>query len=289
MKQNKHKKQFKFRDAILARQKAITAQNRLKAITHKNLFNINVPNCSACMITWNEEEMLPYCLTFLNSISRIDEICIVDSFSTDKTPQIVEDFKTKTKKKVNFLQRKFDNFTNQRNVCNSLATKRWILYIDADETYTDNINDLLAIIDSVDEINAVRIDTVVLFEDRKHFIDNDNTDPHIRIWRRGFANFQGFVHESLVDQIGRGLHCCNDPDILNAATIIPNLAMKHAQLLKSEKCLKEKGNRWDELNMIEESTKRGIKIHKDIWVEWKNGTYPLKELPQEMWDITTSM
>jgi glycosyltransferase involved in cell wall biosynthesis len=289
MKKNKHKTQFKFREAILSREKAITAHNRLLAVTGKKLFNTTGPNCSACMITWNEEEMIPYCLAFLNSIPKINEICIVDSFSTDRTPQIVEEFKSKTEKVVKFVQRQFDNFTEQRNLCSSLATNRWILYIDADETYTNNLNDLLTILDDVEGINAVRINTLVLFKDRKHFIDSNNLDPHIRIWRRGFAKFQSIIHECLIDNSGRGLHSCTDSDILNGSIIIPNLYMKHAQLLKSEKSLREKGERWETLNMIEASGQRGIEIHKDIWVEWKNGTYPLKALEKETWDITTDM
>jgi hypothetical protein len=71
MKKNKHKTQFKFREAILSREKAITAHNRLLAVTGKKLFNTTGPNCSACMITWNEEEMIPYCLALFRSFALL--------------------------------------------------------------------------------------------------------------------------------------------------------------------------------------------------------------------------
>ncbi len=47
---------------------------------------------SAVIITYNEEEHLQKCLTSL--IDVVDEIVVVDSFSTDRTPDICKSFKT---------------------------------------------------------------------------------------------------------------------------------------------------------------------------------------------------
>jgi glycosyltransferase involved in cell wall biosynthesis len=47
---------------------------------------------SACIITWNEEEMLPGLLAYLNSVDYLDEICILDSNSTDGTQEMLRSF-----------------------------------------------------------------------------------------------------------------------------------------------------------------------------------------------------
>ena len=63
--------------------------------------------------------------------------------------------------------------------------------------------------------------------------------------------------------------------------------MSFKQLLKSENCLLEKGERWEKINAIEESTKKGLPIHKNIWFDWKNGQYEVEKLSEELYDITT--
>jgi len=54
---------------------------------------------SAVIITYNEEEHLEKCLSSL--VNVVDEIVVVDSFSTDKTPKICK------KHNVKFIQQNF--------------------------------------------------------------------------------------------------------------------------------------------------------------------------------------
>src|SRR5690606_20639456 len=80
--------------------------------------------------TFNEEAYLEDALF---SISFADEIIVIDSFSTDATPEIAKKFATK------FLQRKFDNFSNQKNFALKEATGDWVLFVDADERVTHSL------------------------------------------------------------------------------------------------------------------------------------------------------
>ncbi|MBI2135839.1 tetratricopeptide repeat protein [Candidatus Woesearchaeota archaeon] len=87
---------------------------------------------SACLIVKNEEQFIANCL---NSIKELaDEIVIADTGSTDKTKEIVNEFK-KTFPNLKLLDFKWSNdFSAARNFSIENATGDWILVIDADET-----------------------------------------------------------------------------------------------------------------------------------------------------------
>src|SRR3990172_2214865 len=88
---------------------------------------------SVLIITFNEETTLEMCL---NSVKWSNDIVIVDSFSTDKTELITNNFKN-----VRFYQRKFDNFSSQRNYgLHDIAFKKdWVFLIDADEICSEQL------------------------------------------------------------------------------------------------------------------------------------------------------
>jgi glycosyltransferase involved in cell wall biosynthesis len=84
---------------------------------------------SAVIITYNEERNIERCLTSL--IGIVDEIVVVDSFSTDRTEEIC------TKYGVRFIKHPFDGHIQQKNFAIDQATYDWILSLDADEALTD--------------------------------------------------------------------------------------------------------------------------------------------------------
>lgn len=81
---------------------------------------------SLCMIVKNEERFLEQCLRSVADV--VDEINIVDTGSTDRTVQIAESFGARVE------HREWRNhFGWARNEALAMATKRWILQLDADE------------------------------------------------------------------------------------------------------------------------------------------------------------
>src|SRR3989338_185980 len=87
---------------------------------------------SACMIVKNEEQFIANCLNSLKDLAN--EIVIADTGSTDKTKDIINDFK-KTFPNLKLLDFKWTNdFSAARNFSIENATGDWILIIDADET-----------------------------------------------------------------------------------------------------------------------------------------------------------
>ena len=86
---------------------------------------------SGVIITFNEEEHLEKCLKSL--IGVVDEIVVVDSFSTDKTLQICEAYN------VVLIQNKFEGYIEQKNYALSHAKYDYILSLDGDEALSDTL------------------------------------------------------------------------------------------------------------------------------------------------------
>lgn len=245
-------------------------------------------NISACTIAWNEEETLPYTLKFLSSIPEVTEVnIVVDAECTDGTLEIANSFPMNKVKNV--VIRQFDNFANQKNAALNMVTGDWILWIDSDEVYT-NFNVLITVLEAMPHINAVRIPSLPMHTKTKIFL-RENLDPHIRLWKRDMGAFyQNEIHEILRDKFNRDLHSWNDPDILNSWSLsaCKYVYMKHYQLIKSDKALKEKGKKWKPF--FKDSADRGIPIYEEFWYERKYKDielYGVADLPDELYDITT--
>ena len=81
---------------------------------------------SVVLATYNEENNLPNCLNSVKDIA--DEIIVVDGSSTDNTVEIAREYKAK----VSVVENK-QNFHINKQKAIDLATKDWILQLDADE------------------------------------------------------------------------------------------------------------------------------------------------------------
>lgn len=81
---------------------------------------------SVCLITYNEDRVLKNTLDAVQEIA--DEIIIVDSYSTDKTKEIADNYT-----KLKFYEKKFEGFGNQKQFALEKCSHEWVLFIDADE------------------------------------------------------------------------------------------------------------------------------------------------------------
>lgn len=80
---------------------------------------------SAVIITYNEEKKIAACLASLQGV--VDEIVVLDSFSTDKTPGICKQYAVK------FYQQPWAGYGQQKNDAATKASHDYILSLDADE------------------------------------------------------------------------------------------------------------------------------------------------------------
>lgn len=91
---------------------------------------------SACVITKNEEANIGRCLESLKTI--VDEIILVDTGSTDKTLEIAASYGAKV-----YTYTWKNDFAAAKNFTLNKATGEWIIFLDADEYFSD---------DSIDKI-----------------------------------------------------------------------------------------------------------------------------------------
>ena len=91
----------------------------------------NPVKISAVVITYNEENNLGRCLESL--MDTVDEIVVVDSYSSDATGEICRE------KGVNFLQHPFEGHIEQKNYALSCATSDYVLSLDADEALSETL------------------------------------------------------------------------------------------------------------------------------------------------------
>jgi glycosyltransferase involved in cell wall biosynthesis len=91
-------------------------------------------NISVVLATHNEEKNLPKCLDSVRDLT--DEIIVVDGSSTDKTVQIARKYGAKV-----IVTENLPNFHINKQKAIELATKDWILQLDADERVSPELRE----------------------------------------------------------------------------------------------------------------------------------------------------
>jgi glycosyltransferase involved in cell wall biosynthesis len=89
------------------------------------------PKISVVVTTYNEEANIRGCL---ESLLWCDEILVIDSYSTDRTPEIVKGYE-----QVTFHQRTYYGSAAQKNWAMDQTAHDWILIFDADERCTPRL------------------------------------------------------------------------------------------------------------------------------------------------------
>ncbi len=94
---------------------------------------------SAMYIIKNEEEYLPFSLKSI--INVVDEIIIVDNGSTDRSLAIAASFP-----KTKIYHSRSEDFSELRNIALEKATGDWLMRVDGDEVFYEDINYKLPIL-----------------------------------------------------------------------------------------------------------------------------------------------
>lgn len=124
----------------------------------------------------------------LRSVAFADEIIIIDSFSTDNTVALAEPYATK------ILERKFDNFSGQKNFALQQATCDWVLFVDADERVTHSMEAEIKEILKDPEHGGYKINFPHFYMNRFLYHHSDDV---LRLVEREGAKYSGNVHEKL--------------------------------------------------------------------------------------------
>lgn len=148
---------------------------------------------SVIIPTFNEES---YIKDAIKSVSFADEIIVVDSYSTDNTKKIATSLGCKV------LERKFDNFSAQKNYALSSASGDWILFIDADERVTEKLRYEILETLKAPKHNGYKLKFPHFYMNRFLY---HKVDKVVRLVKNKDIRFEGDVHEKLLvpGSIGR--------------------------------------------------------------------------------------
>lgn len=152
-------------------------------------------NISAVIITFNEEERIGRCIDSIRN--SVDEILVVDSFSTDNTEIICK------QKGVRFIQNKFQGFTSQKTFAVQQAYNDIILSLDADEYLSDELIQSIADVKANFACDGYSMNRLNSYAGRWIKSCGWYPDNKIRLWNRKKGAWQGeLLHEIVVMQLG---------------------------------------------------------------------------------------
>lgn len=140
--------------------------------------------------TLNEEVNLPACL---DSLDWVDELIVVDSFSTDRTVEIAEE------RGARLLRHEYENAASQKNWAIPHASHPIILIVDADERVKPELRDEIVQLLGSFSSEAYSIGRENHFLGRTIRHCGWQNDSCIRLFRKGKANYPiRHVHADLI-------------------------------------------------------------------------------------------
>ena len=153
---------------------------------------IKSQSVSAIVVCFNEEHNIGDCL---ESLRWCDEVVVVDSFSTDRTPEICRQYTDR------FIQREWAGYRDQKAFAHSQATKDWVLLVDSDERVTPMLRDEIQASLTRDggECAGYAVPRLVHYLDRWWWRGGWYPDYDVRLFRRERATWGGSdPHEKIL-------------------------------------------------------------------------------------------
>lgn len=161
---------------------------------------MNNSGISLCMITKDEEAVILSCITSVEHL--VKEIIVVDTGSTDRTPELVL---AKGGKLLKLTWN--DDFAQARNFSLLQATCPWILVLDADEVLESGDQDYVNRLLSHESAQGYFVNILNIKEDGSEL----SQDQVVRLFRnKPDYRFEGSIHEQIAPSIlrhneGKGL------------------------------------------------------------------------------------
>lgn len=110
---------------------------------------MNLNNLTIVILTYNEA---PNIARTLSALRWVNQVVVVDSFSTDGTLDIISQFKN-----ARIFQRKFDDHINQWNYGLAQVNTEWVFSLDADYLIPESLHKEIESLSTATEINGYYI------------------------------------------------------------------------------------------------------------------------------------
>ena len=162
---------------------------------------------SAAIITFNEERNIRRCLESLRGIA--DEVVVVDSFSTDKTADICQEFG------VVFIRNPFGGHIQQKNFALDKTSHELILSLDADEALDETLKQQILEVKQNPNHNGYRMNRLTNY--CGHWVKHCGwyPDTKLRLVKRGKASWMGVNPHDRLDLTDQDSSGFLDGDILH--------------------------------------------------------------------------
>jgi glycosyltransferase involved in cell wall biosynthesis len=151
---------------------------------------------SVVLITLNEGNNIRRCLS---SLPKGCELIVLDSGSQDDTVSLARSMQARVE------HRNFDNYANQKNAALSLATRSWVLSLDADEVLEPACRQAIEEVVLKGVPAAYRINRHLVFMGRVMKYGRTKDHP-VRLFPRDSGLFEGAIHEKLSLQSSIAVH-----------------------------------------------------------------------------------
>jgi glycosyltransferase involved in cell wall biosynthesis len=165
------------------------------SVSHEMATGCRRPKVSGVITSFNEEHNIAECI---ESLLWCDEIILVDSYSTDKTPEIAQQYD-----KVRFFQRTYFGAGAQKNWAMQHVQHDWIFLLDSDERCTPElrreVEDLIA---TDPEHTAFMINRNVYILDKRIRYSGWQHDQVARLFRKGAAYYENRRVHSVLHTTG---------------------------------------------------------------------------------------
>ena len=149
---------------------------------------------SVLIITSNEENYIERCL---ESVGWADEIVVVDAHSEDKTKDICLTPGRAWSSQIQFHERAWTGFNEQRNYSLELAKNEWVLVMDADEACSPELKErILGILsEEKPEFDAYKVHRQEYFLGKKIYYGIWNPSYQDRFFKRTGISYVNNIHE----------------------------------------------------------------------------------------------
>lgn len=148
---------------------------------------------SAVIITFNEEDTIGRCVDSLEGLA--DDIVVLDSLSTDRTPEICRG------KQCRFFQQPFAGYSRQKQDAVDLALHDWVLSFDADEVMTPELKAEIQhfLRSGSPGVNGWYIRRDLVYLGRRMRFGGGSNEKILRLFNRKHGRFDGaLVHEKVI-------------------------------------------------------------------------------------------
>lgn len=150
------------------------------------------PGLTACMIIRDEERWLPDCLESLVGSGAFEDVCVLDTGSTDASISIARSYGCRVENHP-----WDDSFANARNRAVDMARTPWVLIVDADERLTVDVALLHEALGRADLHDMLVVDVDDVRDGRVKAIS-----PSVRLFRPATMHYRNRVHEVVVRREG---------------------------------------------------------------------------------------